>query len=107
MEHPEIPVGVYCYGKGGVCPHWHRTEKGARCDILNEEHVAQCMFHLIWDQVKECGINKYEEGEEPYKNPTPFEGVHKTVTCDCGRQVETIIRRNKRCSKETHDAENS
>ena len=56
MTNPEIPEGYYCYKGEKTCPHWHKTEKGARCDIIQEEHTEYCMLHLVWDQVKECGI---------------------------------------------------
>jgi len=28
-EHPEIPLGPYCYSGDVVCPHWsHKGEEG-------------------------------------------------------------------------------
>lgn len=98
--HPEIPVGTYCYGvkdgKRFICPHWQRTDNGARCGLLNEEHHTYCPFHLVWDQVKECGINKDEPGEESEPSTIKSQGVERTVTCPCSRQVEIIdVKGNK------------
>jgi hypothetical protein len=79
--YEEIPQGYYCYD----CPHWHKTDKGAKCDYLNREDTRQCCFHLLWDKVKECGINKPYAGIE-YQ----IDGVQKTIICKCGRGVEII-----------------
>ena len=83
-----IPFGDYCYDDN-VCPFWdlnedlaeeigttqgcgycHYLEKGDY-DIVNEmefekdteppEGFPTSALSLIWDQVKECGINRYEE----------------------------------------------
>ncbi len=106
MEHPEIPVGLYCYdgwrkdenGKmrqGRICPHWQRTENGARCNLINREDHTYCGFHLIWDQVKECGIN--EGRDDDYTPPTKEEQTArciregfelKVITCECGTEME-------------------
>jgi hypothetical protein len=103
ISHPEIPKGTYCYTSlkvinnpddpnakptykaEGVCPHWKKTENGARCELLNVEHHRKCGFHLVWDQVKECGINK----ENRNWNSTIRPGsVLKTITCKCGKEME-------------------
>ena len=110
QDHPEIPVGLYCYNgwhkgedgkmhQGKVCPHWQKTENGARCNLLNEEHHTYCCFHLVWDQVKECHINEgcdYEpvrQTDEDLKK----EGFElKSITCRCGKDMEIWEkRRNK------------
>lgn len=103
-HHPEIPVGTYCYISLGteerdgkvvlktkVCPHWHRTDNGARCDLINEEHYTYCPFHLLWDQVKECGINRYEPGDESDR-----ETARRTIACPCNREVEIIDLKGKK-----------
>lgn len=76
-NHPEIPVGYYCYRTVGldaqtgrlkieVCPHW-----SCRHDKLDQENGYCCLLgrgdwevrgiSLLWDQVKECGINIKDE----------------------------------------------
>jgi hypothetical protein len=57
-----IPEGIYCYDKNGLCPFWDKDEtkpedESGYCHYLGEgdwecEHIS-----LLWDQVKECGIN--------------------------------------------------
>lgn len=60
-DHPEIPPGCYCYtyvdDKRVLCPHWKKTEAGATCQLLQLNSVEYEPHNLIWDQVKECGIN--------------------------------------------------
>jgi hypothetical protein len=116
-QHPEIPVGMYCYTvlevikeesgrprlKTKVCPHWQKTENGARCSLLDREDHTYCGFHLIWDQVKECGIN---EGREEDYTPTTQEehtarcvreGFElKTITCECGKEMEVWHKDNRK-----------
>lgn len=60
-DHPEIPTGYYCYTilevikeegqlprlKTKECPHWEKTDNGAKCNLLNEEHHYQCCYHLL------------------------------------------------------------
>lgn len=105
--HPEIPKGMYCYTSlkvinipedphalpiikvDGLCPHWKKTEKGARCEFLNEEHNKWCGYHLVWDQVKECGINREEEYYNR-KRRRPPGGTLKNITCRCGKEMEVI-----------------
>lgn len=107
MEHSEIPEGDYCYRSleviedpnGGpptlkmeMCPHWHKTEKGASCDLINEEHTELCMYHLLWDQVKECGINK----EKYIKYPTDrSDWIPKETVCYCGKTLEILVKPKK------------
>lgn len=63
-----IPVGHYCYINDTsikiegdyfpilLCPYWQRTKDGVRCEYLGEE-AKEGDDLLIWDQVKECGVN--------------------------------------------------
>lgn len=100
MRHPEIPEGSYCYrglkpsGEGkikviGLCPHWQKTENGARCELLNEEHHKYCPYHLVWDQVKECDINVEKHNYTPNDN----KGYKKVKeVCRCGREVEILVK---------------
>lgn len=90
MDHPEIPIGSYCYRDGIVCPHWHKTAMGARCDLLDREDVAMCWHHLVWDQVKECGINPDPKLSPKHSMPEPEGEVQKEV-CPCGKEVEYVI----------------
>ncbi len=67
----EIPNGPYCYRHRqwprmshelGIlhvepCPHWQKTDGGARCNLINLESDYGDPFNLLWDRVKECGIN--------------------------------------------------
>jgi hypothetical protein len=107
-DHPEIPVGRYCYGgwhkdengksrQGKVCPHWQGTEKGAICKLLKEEHHEYCGFHLVWDQVKECGINLDDEdkctGERESLEERSVRMIREgytliKMTCECGVDME-------------------
>jgi hypothetical protein len=107
LEHPEIPTGSYCYKvvevsstidgkpviKTETCPHWQKIDKGARCNLLKEDHYAQCPFHLVWDQVKECGINLDRdyppESQEEYRARLIKEGFElRNLTCKCGRDTQ-------------------
>jgi len=117
MEHLEIPHGMYCYKvlevlkdedgrprlKTKVCPHWQATENGARCNLINEEHHEYCPWHLVWDQVKECGIN--EDRDEDYTPSTKEEHAErclregyelKTITCNCGKVMEVFHKDNRK-----------
>lgn len=57
-----IPAGIYCYDQNGLCPYWssradkHHQENGY-CSFLEvgDWEVKGCS--LLWDQVKECGVN--------------------------------------------------
>lgn len=84
-----IPKGMYCYeiinGKRYICPFWdknenyseqhngycHYLQKGdwdinAETDFYNYKtgekvEMSGFPFGLLWDQVKECGINEEDE----------------------------------------------
>lgn len=67
-----IPKGIYCHGELGVlCPFWRLTksisllgEKIGYCYLLNKDD-DDLHDGLLWDQVKECGINNdIEEDNE-------------------------------------------
>lgn len=72
-DHPEIPTGLYCRNEEqGLCPHWQKTERGARCNLLGMEGIDRVShFFLVWDEVKECGINLGldEDDEEDTDQP--------------------------------------
>jgi hypothetical protein len=51
-----IPQGFYCYDDKGVCPYWSRRDEGGYCAYL-EKGDWQIEGGLLWDQVKECGID--------------------------------------------------
>lgn len=58
----DIPKGLYCYDSNGTCPYWsldedrHYQENGY-CYYMLKGDWEREGFSLIWDQVKECGIN--------------------------------------------------
>lgn len=58
----EIPKGIYCYDKNGVCPYWSRNpdypnQENGYCSYLMRGDWEANHLSLLWDQVKECGIN--------------------------------------------------
>jgi len=62
MFQAAIPEGDYCYsrdvqGNRAVCPYWApRPEyQNAYCHFLRRTDLTA---GLLWDQVKECGVNK-------------------------------------------------
>jgi hypothetical protein len=68
IDKKSIPKGAYCYDhleptkKGslkviGLCPHFKSTKYGAYCRYLKERSYEYDITSLIWDQVKECGVN--------------------------------------------------
>lgn len=86
-DKSKIPGGIYCYNNNGTCPYYNyvRTDRlyennGEKCphrDKCDEEcgtdstnsctvkvveckymrYVDECEDSLLWDMVKECGIN--------------------------------------------------
>lgn len=67
-----IPEGMYCYDHKGLCPYWSwddsaPTQQEGCCSFLNTTDVQiskEGGFGLLWDQCKECGVNKDYKGEE-------------------------------------------
>ena len=92
MDEKVIPEGEYCYDENGNCPYFSHEEVGRAkitfCKFLNKGCIGNVSdeefdyfkyFHntskdediwelypldLLWDQVKECGINNYWEAED-------------------------------------------
>lgn len=72
MRRTELPVimGVphhpdYCYiGRKGKCMHWYPTKQGAYCSHLKRHSEEGDPFNLVWDQVKECTLNREDTGDE-------------------------------------------
>lgn len=85
----QIPKVDYCYSlpkgsenaTGGYtprricCPYWdklegHQYQEDGYChwmdcgDYFQDENGVPNGTMLLWDQVKECGLNKYSEKEE-------------------------------------------
>jgi hypothetical protein len=61
----KIPKGIYCYDENGICPYWKRCldiekQQNGYCEYL-EKGDWEMDFGLLWDQVKECGINEDDE----------------------------------------------
>ena len=66
----EIPKGYYCYSIDTsreiidntfpikLCPYWTRTKNGAKCLFIKCESSKDEGISLLWDQIKECGINE-------------------------------------------------
>jgi len=57
-----IPEGIYCHGVNGVCPYWSSREdkpeqENGYCSFLEMGDWNDEPLTLLWDQVKECGIN--------------------------------------------------
>ena len=61
-----IPEGFYCYTGWGdsfkPCPYWSRREnkpeqQNGYCSFLDRSDWQEGLS-LLWDQVKECGINE-------------------------------------------------
>ena len=57
----DIPKGLYCYDKNNLCPYWSmrvgkpRQENGY-CSYLERGDWEAEGVSLLWDQVKECGL---------------------------------------------------
>lgn len=69
-----IPEGPYCYtrvnGKQVNCPYWGRDadrpqQESGFCTFLGRNDWDEIPgIPLLWDQVKECGINNNKDWEE-------------------------------------------
>jgi len=62
-----IPKGIYCYDENGICPFWSIREdkeemENGYCSYLECGDWENRLTSLLWDQVKECGINDEMEG---------------------------------------------
>ena len=84
MNHPEIPKGYYCYTsittdqqpsntllgrRCTPCPYWGMDSSKERqnngfCTFLNTRDWDDTSGGLLWDQVKDCGINVDDDDEE-------------------------------------------
>jgi len=59
----KIPYGVYCYDDK-VCPYWYYNKEQppqmtGGCTYLNTGDWEEGGTMLLFDQVKECGVNEY------------------------------------------------
>jgi hypothetical protein len=80
-DETKIPFGDYCYTvkevvydpkcriKINICPYWCKVENkpeqmNGYCRFLERGDWESESFGLLFDQVKECGINTSDE-EEP------------------------------------------
>lgn len=91
MNESIIPKGIYCYSKE-ICPYFTRKQVGeiriAYCKFLKQGSIGHLIdkqfdylkiYHktssdediynlypleLLWDQIKECGINEEIRDEE-------------------------------------------
>jgi hypothetical protein len=72
-----IPEGQYCYDEFGVCPYWsldptHPEQENGHCAYLEQGDWET--GGLLWDEVKECGINEdvSPEVEGEFEEVTDF-----------------------------------
>jgi len=71
MQKAQIPTGMYCYtydqdGHSKLCPYWgirddKPEQENGYCAFLGKGDWDFDQLSLIWDQVKECGINDEDE----------------------------------------------
>jgi hypothetical protein len=67
----KIPKGIYCHGatRDDVCPYWSinlskPTQENGYCSFLERgDWEDSSGLSLLWDQVKECGINDEDDGD--------------------------------------------
>lgn len=62
MDKSKIPKGIYCYDQNGICPFWSQRkdvphQESGYCSFLKIGDWESDHLSLLWDQVKECGIN--------------------------------------------------
>ena len=72
MDESVIPLGMYCYDDK-ICPYWSRNEKedeqnNGYCSFLECGDWEHDSMGLLWDQVKECGLNDEIEEDVDYPN---------------------------------------
>ena len=63
MDESKIPNGMYCYDDNGICPYWSLREDkpyqdNGYCAFMKEGDWDIDGVGLLWDQVKECGVNE-------------------------------------------------
>lgn len=83
LKKIRIPKGEYCYSintivkdncknvpsiKINICPFWNIDKEqpyqmNGYCNFLKQGDWEEDGTLLLWDQVKECGINHYSESE--------------------------------------------
>lgn len=61
-DESKIPKGIYCYDENGRCPYWSKNldkdhQESGYCSFLEVGDWEDKGVSLLWDQVKECGIN--------------------------------------------------
>lgn len=70
-----IPEGPYCYtyvdNKQVKCPYWSKRQdkpeqENGHCSLLGWGDWEAHGLSLLWDQVKECGINDIDEEFEQH-----------------------------------------
>ena len=73
LELSVIPPGPYCYGRNDqgdrvLCPYWSSVptapeQEDGYCALLGRGDWEVKGLSLLWDQVKECGINLDNEND--------------------------------------------
>lgn len=66
LDISKIPSGIYCYDETGVCPYWRKhpnkiEQESGYCLFLKKGDWMKDGTMLLWDAVKECGINSDDE----------------------------------------------
>jgi len=71
MDTSVIPKGIYCYffNRNTPCPYWSLCmdkpyQENGFCSYLNQGDWEREFPSLLWDQVKECGINRDIDEED-------------------------------------------
>ena len=66
-----IPEGPYCYHKNAHCPFWDKfpnlpDQSSGFCHFMKKGDFTEDSTLLLWDQVKECGINDIDDDENEF-----------------------------------------
>lgn len=61
-SYDNIPQGVYCYDKNGICPYWSKRKDqpdhdNGYCSLMGKGDWEIDGLSLLWDAVKECNLN--------------------------------------------------
>ena len=80
-----IPKGCYCYDENGNCPYWHLfkslpKQENGYCHRLKAGDWEIDRLSLLWDQVKECGINDDEDISSANAKDMPSAGGEPPTT---------------------------
>lgn len=90
-----IPQGYYCYAGKTKCPFWSKDETkpeqmNGHCSYLDLGDWEIKDFGLLWDQVKECNVNR-NYVEDAGMATSPIGKIHQ----DLINQLDYGIRLNR------------